>query len=111
MTPVIGIEGCLRHEPVYACLRSQMAESIITDDLHGDAFHAGNVAGRFLEHLDAKPFALAVTQIHALERLRPVLRFGAAGSGLYVEETVVRIHWIREHPPEFDILNGLLDRM
>ena len=64
-----------------------------------------------------KPALVGPAQVHAQQHLRPVLRLGAAGAGLDVEEAVVRIHLAREHALEleardlaFDPVHVLLDR-
>ena len=67
----------------------------------------GNFAGRFFQHFDTEALALAIAQIHALQHLRPVLRFGAAGAGLDVDEAIVGIHRIGEHAAEFHVRHGL----
>ena len=41
--------------------------------------------------------------------MRPVLRFGAAGTGLDIEKAVVRIHRIRKHAAELEIDHGLFE--
>ena len=43
------------------------------------------------QHLDLEALALAVAQVHAQQHRGPVLRFGAAGTGLDVDEAVVRV--------------------
>jgi hypothetical protein len=48
---------------------------------------------------------LAPAQIHAQQHLGPVLRLGAAGAGLDVDECVRRIHLAREHALEFEFLD------
>jgi hypothetical protein len=45
--------------------------------------------------LEAAP--LAPAQVHAQQHLRPVLRLGAAGAGLDVDEAVAAIHLAGEH--------------
>ena len=66
--------------------------------------------GGLLEHLGPVALALAIAQVHALEHRRPVLRFGAAGSGLDVDEARRRIHRIAEHPAELHAGDAHLDR-
>ena len=45
---------------------------------------------------------LAPAQVHAQQHCRPILRLGAAGTGLDVEERVVGVHLARKHAPEFE---------
>ena len=49
------------------------------------------------KQLDLEALALAVARIHPDEYLGPVLRLGAAGTRLHVEEAVVGVHRVREH--------------
>ena len=44
-------------------------------------------------------------EIHAQEHGRPVLRLGAAGSGLDVEKSIVRVHLAGEHALELEPLD------
>jgi hypothetical protein len=60
----------------------------------------GDVPRGFFEHLDLEAAAVAELQVHALEHRRPVLRLGSAGTGLDIEEAVVRVHGIGKHTPE-----------
>jgi hypothetical protein len=48
---------------------------------------------------------LAPAQVHAQEHLGPVLRLGAAGAGLDVDERIRRIHLAREHALELELLD------
>jgi hypothetical protein len=42
----------------------------------------------------------------AQQHRRPVARLGAAGAGLDVDEAVVRVGRVREHPAEFDVADA-----
>ena len=63
---------------------------------------AGDVAFGFFQHFDGVALALAVFQVHAQQHRRPVLRFGAAGAGLDVDEAVERVGRVVEHAAEFE---------
>ena len=54
------------------------AVGVVADHLQRRALDARHFAVGLLEHLDAESLAVAVLQVHALERRRPVLRLGAA---------------------------------
>ncbi len=58
------------------------------------------------EHLGLEALALAVAQVHAPQHRGPVLRLGAAGAGLDVDEAVVRVQRVVEHAPEFELGDG-----
>ena len=58
--------------------------------------------GRFVEHVDREAVLLAPAQVHAEQHRGPVLRLGAAGARLDVDERVVRVHLAGEHPPKFE---------
>ncbi len=72
------------------------------------ALDAGDFAVGLLQYFDLETFALAVAQIHAQQHGAPVLRFGAAGTGLNVEEAVVGIEFAGEHAAEFHVGDQLL---
>jgi hypothetical protein len=48
---------------------------------------------------------LAPAQVHAQQHLGPILRLGAAGAGLDVDERIRRIHLARKHALEFELLD------
>ena len=89
---VAGIEGRFAHQAVHADLGAQPAEGIIALEVDGGALDAGDLAGRDLHQLGLEAAPLAPAQIHAQQHLGPVLRLGAAGAGLDVDEGVVGVH-------------------
>ena len=54
-----------------------------------------------------QPLSSHQRRIHAQQHFGPVLRLGAAGAGLHVDEGVVRIHLAGEHALEFELLDML----
>jgi hypothetical protein len=52
---------------------------------------------------------VAVLQVHAYEHLGPVLRLGAARASLDVDEAVVRVERVGEHPPELERCDVLFE--
>ena len=86
----VGVERRLAHQAVHAGLGAQRAVGVVAAHLERRALDAGDFAGRFFQHLDREAAPLAEAQVHALEHGGPVLRLGAAGAGLDVDEAVVR---------------------
>ena len=86
----VGVERRLAHQAVHAGLGAQRAVGVVAAHLERRALDAGDFARRFFQHFDGEAVALAEAQVHALEHRGPVLRLGAAGAGLDVEEAVVR---------------------
>ena len=67
------------------------AVSVLAVDLERRALDTGLFAVEIVEHLAGVAVALCPHVIHAVEHLRPVLRFGAAGAGVEREDGVVRV--------------------
>jgi hypothetical protein len=97
----VRIEGARADEAMHARFGAQMAVSIIAGHLDAGALDAGDFALGLLEDLGCVTLALAVAQVHPQQHRRPVLRFGAAATGLNIDETRVGVHRIVEHPTEF----------
>ena len=57
-----------------------------------------------LDDLRVKAAFLTPAQVHAQQHLRPVLRLGAAGTRLYVQEGVGLIHLAGKHAVELQFL-------
>jgi hypothetical protein len=49
---------------------------------------------------------LAPAQVHAQQHLGPVLRLGAAGAGLDVDERIRAVHLAGEHALEFELFDA-----
>ncbi len=107
----IGIEGRLAHQAMHAGFGAQDAVRVRAAHLDGRALDSGHFAGRFLEQFGFEILAFGVAQVHALQHGGPVLRFGAAGAGLDVQEAVVRIQRIVEHALEFQLADLLGQRL
>ena len=101
------VERRLADQPVHAGFGAQPAVRVLALHVDRRALDAGDVAGRVLEHVDGEAAPLAPAQVHAQQHLGPVLRLGAAGAGLNVEERVVRVHLAREHAAELEPLELL----
>jgi hypothetical protein len=72
-------------------------------DLDRRALDAGDLALGLLQQFRLEVLALGVAQVHALEHAAPVLRLGAAGAGLDLDEAVVRVERIAEHALELEL--------
>ena len=105
----IGIEWRLAYQAMHAGLGAQRAVRIVAAHLERRAGDAGDFAERFFQHLHVEAAPLAETQIHALEQGSPVLRLGAAGAGLDVDEAVPGIQRVGEHAAELEIRHRRLD--
>ncbi len=96
------VERRLAHEPVHAGLRAEPPERVFAAEVQRRALDARDLAGRLVEHVDREAVLLAPAQVHPKQHRGPVLRLGAAGAGLDVEERVVRVHLAREHAPKLE---------
>ena len=105
----VRVERRLAHQTVDPRLRAQHAVGVLAGELDGRRLDAGDFAFGFFEHLDREALALAVLDVHAQQHRRPVLRLGAAGAGLDVDEGVERVGRVVEHAPEFQPGDVLLD--
>ena len=101
----VGIERRLAHQAVHAGFRTQHAKGIRAADLDRCALDPGHFAVGLLEQFGLEVAALGVAQVHAFEHGSPVLGLGAAGTGLDVDEAVVRVKRIVEHALEFQVGN------
>jgi hypothetical protein len=92
-------------------LGAQPAIGVFALDLDGGALDAGHFSRLRVEYLGLEAARRGPLEIHAQQHLRPVLRLGAAGAGLDVEEGVVRVHLAAEHALEFELAHvGLESR-
>ena len=90
---------------MHAVLPFQVAIGIIAVKFEGNRFDAGHIA--FLEvqflHLVIVPFTLA--DVHPHQHLGPVLAFGAAGTGIDLDDGAQLVLLPAEHVPEFKVFN------
>ncbi len=103
MAAVAGVERRFADQTVHARFGTQPTERIVAFKTDGCAFNAGDIAVGFFDQFGFKTTAFAPTQIHAFDHRGPVLRLGAAGTGLDVKEGVVSVHFPGEHAPEFQV--------
>ena len=82
LTAGVGIEGRDAHQTVDAVLALEQAVGVGALDHHGSALHAGLVAVLIVQHLHGHAVGLCPLVVHPVEHLGPVLRLGAAGTGV-----------------------------
>ncbi|EXI65161.1 MAG: hypothetical protein AW08_03433 [Candidatus Accumulibacter adjunctus] len=109
MAAGVRVEGRLADQAMDARLRAQHAVGVVAGNPDARRLDAGDLAFGLLEHLDGVTLAFGVAQVHAQQHRRPVLRLGAAGAGLDVEEAVERVGRVVEHAPELERGDLLLD--
>src|SRR5690348_3242165 len=100
---VVRIERALAHQPVHADLGLQPAVGIVALDAERGGLDAGHVAAADFHQLGFPATVLAPAQVHAQQHFGPVLRLGAAGAGLDVDERVHRVHLAGEHALELQL--------
>ena len=108
---VARIERRLAHQAVHADLGAQPAVGVFALHLDGRALHAGDLAGLRVDQIGAEAARARPAQVHAQQHLRPVLRLGAAGAGLDVQEGVVRVHLAAEHALELEVAHACLESL
>ena len=108
VTAGVGVEGALADEAVDAGLGAQEAVGVFAGELDRAVLDAGDLALGLFHQLDGEALFFAVAQVHALEHARPVLRLGAAGAGLDLDEAVVGVHRVAEHAAELERLDRAL---
>ena len=102
-------KGDLRTSRCNAGLGTQPAVGEVAAELDRRALDAGHLARRDLDQIGAETPLLAPAQVHAQQHLGPVLGFGAAGSGLDVEEGVGFVLLALEHAPELQLAEVAVD--
>ncbi len=85
----------------------QPAIGIGAADLQRRGFNAGLLAFRPVEHLHLEVPALRPAGVHAQQHFRPVLRFGAAGTGVDFEEGIAAVRLAGEQAFDFLALGFL----
>ena len=105
MATVGRVERRFAHQAVHAGFGAQESVGVIAFDLEGCGLDARDFAVGLFHDFDLETLALAIAQVLAQQHRCPVLRFGAAGAGLDIDEAVVGIHRIGKHPAEFHVFD------
>src|ERR1700735_5366163 len=88
---------------MHAGLGAQPAVGIFTPHRHRGALDAGDLARTRIDDLAREAVRGAPAKVHAQQHLGPVLRLGAAGAGLDVQERAMRVHLAAEHALELEL--------
>jgi hypothetical protein len=102
MPAVAGIERRFSHQTVNAGFRAQPAVSIVADHFDGRALDTRDLAGALIDDFGFKAMRVGPLQVHAQQHGGPVLRLGAACTGLNIEEGIVGVHFAGEHALKFE---------
>ncbi len=109
MAAVAGVERRLAHQAMHAGLGAQPAVGVLALELDRGALDAGDLARAGIDHLAGEAARGAPAQVHAQQHLRPVLRLGAAGARLDIEEGAVRVHLAAKHALELELAHLRLE--
>ena len=107
---IARIERRFANEPMDTGLGAQMTVRVFASDLDRCALEARDFAGRFLEQLRRVALAFGVARVHPIQHLCPVLRLGATRARVDIHEAAAGVEWMVEHPLEFELGDGFLDR-
>ncbi len=97
MPPLGVIERRDAHQPVDAALGAQIAVGVAPTDFERGAFDARLFALGLVNDLGVVLAALGPAQVHAHQHLGPILRLGAAGAGIDVDDGVAVVVRARHH--------------
>ena len=75
-----GVVGADPHQPMNTGFTFQVTKGIFAADSEGRTFDTRFVAILVIELLEIETMLLAITQVHAQQHRRPILRLGAAGA-------------------------------
>ena len=89
MAAGVGVKGADAHQAVNALFAAQIAVGMVAAHLKGNGLEPGLVALQNIQQLHRKAHALTVAGIHAVEHAGPVLRLGAARTGMQGQHRVM----------------------
>jgi len=95
------------HQPVNPLLGLQIAVGVGALDREGHALGTRFLAGLVFGDFGLEALALAPAQVHTQQHFRPILGFGAAGTGIDADDGTVRIVHAGEHAGEFHAVDLL----
>ena len=105
MAAIVRVERRLAHQAVHTGLGLQPAIGIVAFHAQRGRLDAGDVATGDFHQLGLPAARFAPAQVHAQQDLGPVLGFGAAGTGLDVDERRRIVHLAGEHALELQLLH------
>jgi len=103
---VVGIERRFPHQAVHADLGLEPAVGVVARDPERSRLDARDFAVTGFQQFGLPAPIFGPAQVHPQQHFRPVLRLGAAGARLDVHEGIGRIHFTREHAPEFQLADA-----
>ena len=109
MTARVAVERALAHEAMNAGFSAQITVRVIACELDRCALETGHVTVGLFKNFHLETASFAVATIHAKQHLRPVLRLGAAGPGVDVEETVRHVLLAGKHALELKLSEDGVD--
>src|SRR6266850_7766319 len=110
MAPRVGVERRDTYEPMNTRLGFQITVSVVALDQKSHALDARLFAGLIFEYLFPITAPVAPAQIHAQKNLGPILRLGAAGAGMKVDDRVAPVVWSAEQLGELRLRQLFADR-
>ena len=108
MPPLVRIKRRDAHQAMDASLGGEVSIGILADHIERDRFDSGFFTLLVIEHFGLEAILLGPSQIHAHEHFGPVLRLGAAGSGMDVHDRVQRIVFAGQQDLGLDAIDELL---
>ncbi len=97
---IARVERRFAYQAVHAGFGAQPAVGVFAAELDRGAFDAGHLAFGDFDQFGGKAGVLTPAQIHAQQDIGPVLRLGAAGTGLDIDKGVLIVHRPGEHALE-----------
>jgi hypothetical protein len=92
-------------QPVNASLGREQPVRVVTGHDHRHALDSSLVAGLEIDDVAPKSATLGPAQIHAHEHLGPVLRLGAARTGMNRDNRVLLVELAGQHRPNLGRLH------
>ena len=103
VAPLVRIEGRDPDQPVHPFLALEIAVGVRPFHDHGRTLHAGLFPRHQIDHLGGTAALLGPAPVHPQQHLRPIARFGAAGSRVDGEDRVPPVHVAAEQPLDFEL--------
>mgnify|MGYP000836667993 CR=1 FL=1 len=96
VTTGIGIKRRNAHQAVYTLFRAQEAISIMAVNLDSSTFYTGLITRLIVEHFQRKTVLLRKAGKHTQQHAGPILRFGAAGTCMQCQDSIIGIIFTAE---------------